>query len=487
MKEKYLEIFQKYKAYILTVAISSLVVITSLLNMSAIQVGYYRATDNKTSLVNVLSHDITREKNQDRAYFEWGVDYLLGDLTEESKIFLEENFQHFKTEIQQNIIITYNKNNLFFKDSSGLIEVAEKGNVDGNIREYIKRMPIEQLELGLQKHFEKTKEFGLKEVQSLYNIISAHPQKLPLNKYKINIYSVLELWSKGENKELIEKLLDYINPKALRTELIKTLKIEPIEITKLNNWIQLLNKKQVFTTKEYANFTTMYNESLQLKEQLKQLKEKEVDIQNLKATTEVEIEKIAVHVNEKANKMTEESEKIKVLQNNLAKIENYENKSFYILDYYGEGEYEAAVPKKSKFFNTHKPSNEKVVIKLNGTIISEPGVVSLKLYNKGTKAIEEGKKTVPYYVEISEEDKAKIQAIKNDINQQKDTIAGIQGEIAKYEKEIEAVKVKYQYNENLALLEEIKKGQDSVIIKLKEKQVQIQILLGIGNVIIEKE
>lgn len=484
LKEKYLEIFKKYKVYILTVAISSLVVIVLLLNISAIQVGYYRLTGDAKSLTNVLSHDMKREKNQNKAYFEWGIEYLLEDLTEENKNFLEANFSEFSSIIQQNIIIGYNKDNLFFSDPSGLITVAANGEGNDYINGYIKRMPIEQLEMALVNYSKPIKEFGINEVQAIYNVIGHHPEKLPLNKYKINIYQVLDLWSKEENKELVEKLLDHIDGKALRNELVKALKTEPVEIEKLNTWIQLLNKKEVFTTKEYANFTSIYNESLQLKEQLAQMKEKEVDVQNLIKATDVEIEKIAVHVNEKSDQVAKESEKIKLLQNDLSKVENYETLSFYILDYYGEGEYEAAVPKKSLFFDTYKPSNEKVVIKLNGTTIAEPGVISLKLYPKGTKQIEGGSKSVPYYEEISEEDRAKIKSIKDQMNEQQNTIKVIQGEIEKYQKEIETVKTNNQYNENVALLDEIKKGKESILIKIKEKQIQVQVLLGISNVVI---
>ena len=77
------------------------------------------------------------------------------------------------------------------------------------------------------------------------------------------------------------KLLDQIDPDAAHENLFTTLKTQSIDVEELNRWVDVLNKKRIISTEEYAKFTSNYTTINQLRDEYKQLEHQEIDLINV--------------------------------------------------------------------------------------------------------------------------------------------------------------------------------------------------------------
>ena len=437
-------------------------------------------TGDTQKIVNVISKDVREPKDHQKTHFKIGFDYLLEDMSEVSMNFFEKYFAYLSLEEQESVLDAYNTRELFFKSQKDLLSIASKGNTGLAFRTYINRLDANTFELALIEVFGKEPTMTQDVVTRLYHIANMYDAKLPLNKFKVSIYELMKFPQMGTEDSMASKLLDVIEPKAVHNVLFMELKTQEIDVDTLNTWIDILNRKKVISTQEYAGFTNSYNSVRQLREEYVQLERQEVDIKNIKEKIDVQTSEYLTKIEKITSEITSIQTEMTSKKSELAQKTNYETIELYIMDYDQEsGVYEASIPEKSWFFGTYKPSNEKVKITLTDTKPESQGVYTFNVYNNGQAG------GIPYYIEVSSQAKAQIKQLQDEINNQRASIEKKEAEKNQLAEEVNKIRKANNYDQNNRLLEEVNNKKESVLLKVKEKQIEIQTLFGIGNVTIK--
>lgn len=480
IKQKTLDFLGAYKKYIISIIISLTILLIIGMNFNVLQMSYYKMRHNTTGIINIMSKQVKNVKEHKKVYFKSAMNYLIEDMSEPTQIFLEGNFSTFSPSEQQVILSTYNAKELFFIDHTEFLDVALKGSQDESIKAYLKRMPIDKFEIALKDYFGENMKLSQDTVTKVYKIASLYPEKLPLKKFQISVYDLMSFPHNGNDESMALKLLSLLDPEAARESLFKELKTRPIEVDLLNEWVDILNKYKMISTTEYAGFTNSYAGILQLREQYKQLEEQKVDLINLKQGADVQTEGLDVKIKD-YQKQIENLNKIGIEKDEkLSKLTRYKTIELYVMDYYGEGQYEASIPEKSWFFNTYKPSDEKVIVKLTSTEPQDLGMYTFNVYDKGV-----GENGLPYYTEVSKEEMDQISQLKEEIAQVLSDKEQLENQIKSVQEEINKIRKINNYEQNITLLEQVEVSKNNILLKLKEHQVSIQSLFGIGNVVVE--
>lgn len=480
IKNKITDFVEQDRKLTISLFIGIVVFVLLLVNMNYLQISYYKMTQDTQKIVNVLSKEVKEEKNHNRMHFKSGMTYLIQDMSEVSQDFFEKYFIYLGAETKEQVLITYNEKGELFKSQQVILEEASKENRSESIKAYLNRLDMNTFELALVEYFGQNPKLTQDIVIRLNNIISMYDAKLTMKKFQISIYELMRFPLPQTEESVALKLLDNIEASAAHDMLFTELKTKEIDVDMLNSWVDILNKKKIISTQEYATFTNSYSGIKQLREEYTQLQRQEVDIKNIKQKIDVETEE---YVN-KINKLTKEIETtnadISDKKLALTNLRTYKSIDLYIMDYNEDGTYEASIPEKSWFFGTYKPSNDKVKLKLTSSQPESQGVYSFEVYYQG-----ETEKGIPYYIEVSPQQREEIASIEKTMIELRSTVEQEEAEILKLEAEIDKVRKANNYEQNNRLLEEVDHKRENIVLKLKEKQIEIQTLFGIGNVIVE--
>lgn len=469
---------EKNKKILIGSGIGLIVFLIVLVNIGLIQVAYYSMTQNPQKVINVISKDARNPEMQNRLYVKQGLDYLVKDLSEPSTTFLEKNFLSFEEIRRQSILKAYNQKGIFMRDHKALLgSIGILETVPQDYKSYLKRMDLATFERILIEYFGENPKLTQNVVKELYVISSAYGKKLPFNKFKFSIYDLLSFPNTGNEESIALRLLGNIEPEAIKVNLFAELKTKPVQLDELETWVNILQKYNVITTEQYAGFNNSHASIVQLRTRYSQLEAQEVDLLNMKDQIDVQTNGLTL---EKEKYVAEKAELQKQLEAKKAerdKESQYQVIKLYVMDYYGDGQYEASIPEKSWFFDTYKPTNEKVVIKVTNTHISKQGAYDFKVYNKGTH-----NSGVPYFVELSSEDLGRIQRLDAEVQSLLNKVQEKEQQIARKNEEISVIRKEKGYDETLTSIEEVKKSKEQVILDLEAQKVAIQNLFGIGHV-----
>lgn len=480
LKNQLKDFVKEHQKIVIGVTVGVVIWILLLFNMSLIQISYYKLTQDTQKIVNVLAKDVKEVKNHQKVYFKSGLDYLTQDMSEISTGFFEKYFSYLSPENKEQVLEVYNRQGILFKSQQIILDEVAKGNRSEVIGEYLNRLDISAFELALVEYFGKDPELTQDIVNKLYNIASMYDKKLPMDKFIVSIYEIMKFPELVTDNSIALKLLDVIEPAAIHKVLFTELKTQEIDVDLLNTWIDILNQKQAITTQEYASFTNSYNNIKQLRDQYTQLERQEVDIKNVKEKIDVETSESVSKIDKLAKEIETVQAEMNATKAKISSMKTYKSIELYIMDYYDDGLYEASIPEKSWFFGTYKPSNQKVKIKLTTSKPDSQGVFNFDVYYQGDT--EEG---IPYYVEVSQEDKNNIATLEDEIAQKRAIIEKKEAESRKLQADIDKIRKANNYDQNNTLLEEVHYKKENVVLRLKEKQIEIQTLFGIGNVSVE--
>lgn len=468
----------EHKKIVITALCSFFVFVILLINIGALQVAYFSMTHNPQKVVNVISKDVRDPAKQNRLYVDAGLDYLIKDLSEVSTTFLENNFLNLSKPRREEVLKAYNKKQIFMKDNKQFLGVLSKLEPLPEVyRTYIKRMSEEQLERALIEYFGQNPKLSQTVVTELYNITSAYGRKLPFNKFKFSIYDLMSFPHNGDANSVALKLLGNIKPEVIQTNLFTELKTKPIDVDELNTWVNILQKYNVITTEQFAGFTNAYGTVTQARNRYVQLERQEVDLVNMKDKVDVQTNGLVLEKEKKQQEKQVIQGQINERKKELDQYSQYQIIKLYIMDYYGDGQYEASIPEKSWFFDTYKPTNEKVVIKVTYTDIQKQGAYDFKVYNKGIH-----NSGLPYYVELSQADRDRIGQIESDINNLTQKLSAKEQEIATLDEEIAMIRKSQNYDEIIRGIEDVKKSMEQIVLSVEESKVKIQNIFGIGQV-----
>ena len=460
----------------------SVLVITLLitLNIGLFQMTYYTMKEDTTKVISLMSRHVEKENRQDDFDFKKGMSYLLENLSEESTTFLEENFKYLTPKLQEAVLKVYNEKNLTFNQNQDIFHALTLSENYDVYSKYIKRLSITQLEQGLKIYFGKNPKLTQDVVDRLYKILSLQTQKLTLEDFKISVYELMKFPHNGDLSSTSLKLLDYIEQEAIRKSLFTELKTNPIEIEEFAMWVDILNRKKVIDTKEYATFTTSYGNIRRLQDQYKQMVMQGVDLLNVKQMIDVQTEEVS----NKIVKLEKDKEGLEAqIQKNkelLKPLQNYKEIELYVLDQYENGDYEVAIPEKSWLFGNYKPGSQRMRLKVTRTIIESSGVKTFKVYDKGKS--QEG---LPYYEEVSNEVLSEIAALTETNQSLKASIEEKEKEINKYNQEIAQIRKTNNYDQTMLLIEEVERKKANIEIDIKKEKLIIQNLFQIGELIVE--
>lgn len=449
-----------------------------LMNLNLVQMTYYKIQGDSVDVQTLVQKGVNNKKHQDDLYFKMGIDFLLEDLSEESKIFFEQHFSSFIPEVQIEIIESYNANKLLFKSSKDIVQVVGQGGASPVYKEYLNNMDIKELEKNLKLYFGEKPKISQDTVTQMHNVLSMQSKKLTMEVFKFSLYDIMSFPHNGDLQSTALKMLDYVEPEAIRQTLFTELKTRPIDMEVLNIWVDILSKKGIISNKEYAEFANNYNDIKRVREEYKTLLLQEVDLINLKQTIDVQTGEL---VNQ-ASKYTKEIETIKaqivVDTQELSEIKKYRAMEFYILDQYANGEYDAAIPEKSWLFGTYKPGEQKLRLKTTRTTVDKLGVMTFDVYEHGTQ---DG---IPYFVEVSQDDLTKIQECESKIQASNTLIVEKTEAINKLNAEIGQVRKLNNYEQTLELIKGIEDKKLKLELEIQAAQVAIQNMFNIGQLIV---
>lgn len=482
-KETIQKIKQAFATYQLAILIGLGVCILMMLvmmNKHIVQMATYVFKDEKTEVIEMLQKDISKPSRRDDWYFKKGINYLLENLDEDSKLFLETYYKDLDAQTQEAIVASYNKENILFQYNEPLFHSIATTDVGEVYKVYLNRMDAKTIQTTIKRYMGEEIKVTQDTVNRLYRILSMQSKKISLDDFKFSMYELMSFPHKGDLESVSLKLLDYIQPESVKEVLFTELKTRPIEIGTLSLWIDLFNKKKIITTSEYANFIKSHGAIKRFQEQYKQMVLQEVDLMNIK-------KKIDIQTEEMINKVDKAKKDIDVLnkqratkQSELERMSHYKTVELYVLDQYDNGDYEVAIPEKSWLFNTYKPSKYRIRLKVNVSTINKQGVMAFKVYDKGVSS--DG---LPYYVEVSQEERDQMAQLEQGIAKDQKAIENKNLEIDNLNQEIAHIRKTNNYEQILNNIEEIQKRKESIQLEINKNKNEIQNLFQIGEIIID--
>ncbi len=447
-------------------------------NMHTLQFMNYHIKGDTSNIIRVLSKDIKNEARQDSWYFKKGIDYLLKEASEEGMSFLEEHLAKLNIERQYDIIKAYNNKKAFFQDHKIFIQILMQDLKNTVLQDYLRRMDASTLDQELFYYFGDKPAITNDFIDKLYHILTIYPKSLPLDQFQFNLYSILMM--DGEDADIKRnQIFSKLESEPAKLILFKELKTKPIDLDVLNTWVEFLNKNKILAGEEYANFTNTYTQIQLMRSQYKRLDEKEVDLMNKKQMIEVEIgDKLKLIETNKVG-MNGLKYEISNLEQELEKLTDYAHMALYIDKSYGNGEYEASVPRKNLFGN-YKSSSQKYILKLSTTEFYQEGVYYIDVYLNGTKTNHKGNE-YPYYIEVPKGNLERINTLSRTRQLQIEELKQMTNQTDELEKQVEVVKQETGYEQNEQELQDLYNERVSLNKKLNEKIIQVKNLFEIGN------
>ena len=481
--KKIQELLKRYKWTLIAGIIVAVIMGILTANIHIISFVNYRMKGNTLGIIALMSKDIKNPGRQDDWYFKEGIQYLAKEGTKESLSFFEDNLEAFIPEVQYDIIKSYNNKRMFFVKNEYFMKMLMEHLDNQILIDYLKRMEPKVLDEELARYYGGEPEVNTELITTLHKILSVYPKQLPLKYFKFDLYALLAA-EDGKMEEQKDQIFSKLAPEIAREMIFKELKTKPVELKMLSRWIEFLNKHQILEPKDYMTFSNLYSELQVTRTRIEALEEKAVDFSNKKQEIELKIGDDLKRLETNQTEINKLKYETASFEKELEQLTDYAYMALYIDKDYGNGEYEASVPRKNLFGN-YKASSQKYVIKLNSTAFYKEGVYYVDVYLKGTKINNKGEE-YPYYVEVSKAETERIDLLMRSreglLKEQQQFTA----ELGRLQKEVDTIKQEMGYNENEAQLKEIALEKESLINKLESKLVEIKTLFGIGNIIIEK-
>lgn len=479
------ETFNQYKWTLLAGIIVAVMIALITANFHVLQFMNYKMHNNVTGVLSVLQSQVKHEKAQDDWFFAQGMKYLLNqeEYSEELENFFEEQFGTFTKEWKKGIIEVYSKKNLKLATSKDVMEVLLEYIDDTNIRSYITKLEVSELEQGLTLVYGNNPKVNDEFVDTLYKLLSIYPEKLTFNKFEFNLYEVLNY--KGEAaEEKIRYIFSKVEPAVAKENIFKQLRNEELTEEKLCEWVEFFNGTGMITPNEYAKFNELYGSICLIRNQYNALDTEEVQLKNKIAEVDAKIgDKVKVLEAKKAEMAPVETQ-ISELEASLESLINYSYMPLYIEKVSGTGsnEYIASSPRGGLF--GMRPSGLKYIVKLNATSFVKEGVYNLNLYYKGTKNAADGVE-YGYYVEVSDSDIASIDSMKAERAAKIEALNQMKQEVSQIETEVNTIRSENQYDETKESLENLEGRRTEYANKINEEVIKIRQLFGLSNIKID--
>lgn len=477
IKETCLEWMSENKKIVIPSSAIIISILLLILNMNLIQISYFKMKEMPVQVVNILNK--ANQSEYDNLYFKKGLNYLLEDLSEVSKEFLENNFASFNETTQEKIITKYNNNELFFKDQQVIIDKVINMEITDAFKTYIRRLDISTFERALDASMGEQVKLTQDGVDKIYKLLALRGEKLPLEHFKLSVFELLNFSKNADIESTSIKILDYIQPERVKEILFTELKTKDVEIGALSVWVDILNKKRIITPSEYVGFTNSNGMIKRLQEESKQIELQEVDLMNMKQSVDVQTEAVMNEAQKITKEITDINNQISTYTTEVNSLRNYQEIDLYVLDRYENGEYEAAIPEKSWLFGTYKPSNQKVRLKTTRSSVDGVGVQKFSVYSKGT--LNDG--TI-YYIEVSDKQLGQINEIEQKIQAGNEKVLNKQNEVNKLNQDIAQIRKTNNYDSTLSLIEELGIKKTNIGLEIEKNKLAIQTLFGIGNIIV---
>ncbi len=401
------------------------------------------------------------------------------EYTDEIRSFFESNFSYLKPERQKQIIKGYNSKKLTLSMNEDLMRLLVTNINDDVMKTYIKRMTTSDLEQGLVFIYGTNPSVDEALVNSLYELLTVYPEHLAFDKFQFNLYDLL-IYS-GENAEIQKKaILSKIPSEIAKEGIFKELKTKSITEDQITNWVEFFNDTEIISKSDYTAFKDAYSEISLIRSQYKALDEQQIELQNKKDAVDVQINSSIKQLEEKQGAISEKQNEVTALEAKIDELTNYTHMALYIEKSAGTGsnEYIASIPRNSLF--GFRPSNQKYIVKLQESSLSNEGVQYLDIYYKGAKANGKGEEYA-YYVEVSHSDLANIGALENERSTKLNELSNLKAEASNLENKINSIKAENNYDENQTALMNIATQREELSRKLSEKTISIKELFGLKD------
>lgn len=481
------ETFNQYKWVLLAGIIVATLIALITANLHVLQFMGYKINSDTTGIISILETHVKNEDEQGDWFFARGIDYLVAqdEYTDEMRSFFESNFSYFTPERQKQIVKGYNRKKLNLNMNEALMRLLVASIDDDVVKTYIKRMTPSELEQGLVSIYGTNPNVDDTLVKNLYELLAVYPDNLIFDKFQFNLYDLL-IYS-GENAEVQKKTILGKIPSDLAKEAIfKELKTKPITEEQMANWVEFFNDTQIISKSEYMAFKDAYSEICLIRSQYKALDEQKIELQNKKDAVDVQISNSLKQLEEKQNAISEKRKEISALETQIDELTNYTHMALYIEGASGTGnnEYIASIPRNSLF--GFRPSNQRYIVKLQESSLSNEGVQYLDIYYRGTKASGNGEEYA-YYVEVSNSELVNIGALEDKRSTKLNELSNVQAEASAIEREINKIKKENQYDENQTALMNMATQREELSSKLSEKTISIKELFGLKDLKISLE
>lgn len=477
------ETFNQYKWVLLAGIIVAILIALITANMHVLQFMNYKMQNNADGVLSILKSQVKNEEVQDDWFFTEGMQYLLGQeqYSEELSSFYEDYFEAFSLEWKKEIITAYNKKKLTLTMNKEVMDVLIEYIDDENIRSYITRLSLKDFEQGLLSLYGNNPVIDETLIETLYKLLNIYPEKLSFEKFQFNLHEVLNYT--GENaEEKIKFIFSKIEPEIAKENIFKELRNKAIGETELCEWIEFFKSTGIISNVEYTKFNEIYGKICLIRNQYNELDVKEVELKNKKAEVETKISVKNKTLEEKQTELAPLESEISTLQSSLDQLTNCVYMPLYLEKLAGTGsnEYIASHPR-NNIFGKPKPSSLKYIVKLKSTEFSLAGIYNLNLYSQGTTKGANGDE-YGYYVEVSNEDIAKVENLENEKNNKINALNALKQEINQLESDINTIKKEHQYDETVQALKALVLQREEYIKQVDEEVIEIRKLFGLSNI-----
>lgn len=481
------ETFDHYKWVLLAGVIVAILIGLITANLHILQFMGYKMKNDTTGIISILETQAKNEERQGDWLFTQGIDYLIVQdvYTDEIKDFFEKNFSYFTLENQKQVIQGYNTKKLNLPMNEMLMEVLITHLKDETIKTYMKRLTPDELEQGLVGVYGANPKVDSYLVNSLYELLEVYPGELSFDKFQFNLYDLLTY--SEENAETQKKaILTRIPSEIAKGEIFKELKMKSITEEQLCSWVEFFNDTNIISNSEYIAFKDAYGEICLIRNQYKSLDEQQIELQNKKDAVDVQISNSLKELEDKQSAISSKEKEISAVEKQIDELTNYTHMALYIEDAAGtgSGEYIASIPRNSLF--GFRPSNQKYIVKLQQSSLSNGGVQYLDLYYKGTKVSNSGEEYA-YYVEVSSSELGSISALENERTTKLNELSNLKAEASSLENKISQIKQENNYDETQKALMNIATQREELSSKMSQKTIAIKELFELKDLQISIE
>lgn len=454
-------------------------------NIHVVDIVLYKVQGDTSKIATLLEENVSNEEARGKWYFTEGAEYLIDHLDEHGRAFFEAHFNELTEEMQSEVITAYNKKQVLFNDTNTVMGAVINHLDQLCYQSYLNRIKPEVLDEALANYYGEITEINEEFIKRIYQIVTIYPQKLVFDKFQFNLYAlmILEDTSIENLEEMKNAIFNKVDSEKAREMILSNLRQTAVDGDELKRIMDFLNQNQILEGKEYTSFNNIYSEVYIIRKQYSSLDEREVELTNKKEAVDLQIKDQEAVLEQKSDEVVSLQSEISNIESELNTLTNSTFMALYIEKPYGNGDYEASIPRKNLWGN-YKPSSQKFIVKLTSSDFSTEGVYYLDIYTQGTKLSSDGKE-YPYYVEVSKSELSQIESLQSSRTAKLNSLSALQAEMDTLSASIKEIKDKAGYEETINQIKELTLERESLEKRIKEKENAIKTLLGIGNLTIK--